>query len=322
MPRTPPDQAVTHISSSCGDDPEVTTYQLSGTRQMRGFGHNLSADCHGVHAPWVERAARRRVSGAAARRGHGTPASATGIGPGTAASRAGCRGARGCEHRRPGVLHDPAEVHHRHPVGDVLHHRQVVRDEQVGQPELLLQVLQQVQDLGLDRHVERRDRLVAAPAAGVRARWRGRCRCAGAARRRTRAGSGRRRPASAPRARAAPRPASRRRAASPMPCMRPARRAIAPTVMRGSSEPYGSWNTICMSRRSRRSARGDSARHVRAVEAHRAGGRLEQPQDRARRRRLAAAGLAHQAERLAARHLEATPSTASHRRPPPGGKCS
>ena len=36
-----------------------------------------------------------------------------------------------------------------------------VRDEEVGQPELLLQVLEQVDDLRLDRHVQRADRLVA-----------------------------------------------------------------------------------------------------------------------------------------------------------------
>ena len=44
---------------------------------------------------------------------------------------------------------------------DVSHDAQVVGDEQVGQVELLLQVLEQVDDLGLNRHVERRDRLVA-----------------------------------------------------------------------------------------------------------------------------------------------------------------
>ena len=44
---------------------------------------------------------------------------------------------------------------------DVLHHGEVVGDEQVGEAELALQVLQQVEDLRLDRHVERRDRLVA-----------------------------------------------------------------------------------------------------------------------------------------------------------------
>ena len=35
-----------------------------------------------------------------------------------------------------------------------------MRDEHVGEVELVLQVLEQVDDLGLDRHVERRDRLV------------------------------------------------------------------------------------------------------------------------------------------------------------------
>jgi hypothetical protein len=53
-----------------------------------------------------------------------------------------------------------AEIHHRDAVADVLDDREVVRDEQIGEPELLLQIHHQVDDLGLDRHVERRDRLV------------------------------------------------------------------------------------------------------------------------------------------------------------------
>ena len=52
------------------------------------------------------------------------------------------------------------------PVGDVPDDGQVVRDEQIGQPELVLQVLEQVDDLGLDRHVEGRDRLVADDQLG------------------------------------------------------------------------------------------------------------------------------------------------------------
>ena len=40
-------------------------------------------------------------------------------------------------------------------------HAEVVADEQVGEPELGAQVVEQVDDLGLDRDVERRDRLVA-----------------------------------------------------------------------------------------------------------------------------------------------------------------
>ena len=40
------------------------------------------------------------------------------------------------------------------------HDAQVVGDEQVGQAEVVLQVVEQVDDLGLDRDVESRDRLV------------------------------------------------------------------------------------------------------------------------------------------------------------------
>ena len=43
---------------------------------------------------------------------------------------------------------------------DLLDHRQVVRDEQVGQAQLLLQPLEQREDLRLHQHVERGDRLV------------------------------------------------------------------------------------------------------------------------------------------------------------------
>ena len=60
-----------------------------------------------------------------------------------------------------GELDQPAEVHHADLVADVPHHRQVVRDEQVGQAALALQVLHDVQHLRLHRDVERRGRLVA-----------------------------------------------------------------------------------------------------------------------------------------------------------------
>jgi hypothetical protein len=68
--------------------------------------------------------------------------------------------------RRAG-FDDPAEVHHGDAVGDVAHHRKIVRDEQVGQAELLLQRLQQIDDLRLDRHVERGDRLVENEQIGT-----------------------------------------------------------------------------------------------------------------------------------------------------------
>src|SRR5215475_5063291 len=64
-------------------------------------------------------------------------------------------------------LDDVAQVHHRHPIADVPYHRQIVGDEQVRQVELLLQLLQQVDDLGLNGHVQRRHRLVTHNKLGV-----------------------------------------------------------------------------------------------------------------------------------------------------------
>ena len=57
-------------------------------------------------------------------------------------------------------LHDAAEVDHHDPVGDVAHDREVVRDEEERDAGLRPQVVQEIQDLCLDRDVERRDRLV------------------------------------------------------------------------------------------------------------------------------------------------------------------
>ena len=60
-----------------------------------------------------------------------------------------------------GGLDDLAEIHHRDAVGDVLDHGEIVRDEDVGELQPVLQVAQQVQDLRADRDVERGHRLVA-----------------------------------------------------------------------------------------------------------------------------------------------------------------
>src|SRR5579884_4129956 len=54
-----------------------------------------------------------------------------------------------------------AEVHDHDAVGDVPDDVQVVRDEDVREVEIALEVLEQVQDLRLHRDVERRNRLVA-----------------------------------------------------------------------------------------------------------------------------------------------------------------
>ena len=64
-------------------------------------------------------------------------------------------------------LDDLAEVHDGDPVAHVADDREVVRDEEVGEPQLVLQVGEQVEDLRLDRDVERRDRLVADDQLGM-----------------------------------------------------------------------------------------------------------------------------------------------------------
>jgi hypothetical protein len=65
------------------------------------------------------------------------------------------------QHGGVGNLHDTTEVHHRDAVGYVPYDAEVVRDEKIRERPLSLQPAQQVDDVGLDRDVERRDRLVA-----------------------------------------------------------------------------------------------------------------------------------------------------------------
>ena len=61
--------------------------------------------------------------------------------------------------RRPD-LDDHTEVHHGDPVRHVVHHAEVVRDEDVRQLEVVLEVVEEVDHLCLDRNVERGHRLV------------------------------------------------------------------------------------------------------------------------------------------------------------------
>src|SRR5215212_6575324 len=57
-------------------------------------------------------------------------------------------------------LHDLAGIHHRDPVGDAGHHAEVVRDQDDRGSYLLLQLPQEVKDLGLYGHVQSRGGLV------------------------------------------------------------------------------------------------------------------------------------------------------------------
>ncbi len=65
-----------------------------------------------------------------------------------------------------GHLHDLAEVHDRDPVGDVPYDRQIVGNHHIGQSELPLQVVEEVDDLRLDRHVQRGNRFVGDDELG------------------------------------------------------------------------------------------------------------------------------------------------------------
>ena len=150
------------------------------------------AALHRVGAAGVEAAAGRRVDRArhvAVDSGARACLGIRGSAPRPAAPRYRDGAGRRTASRLSRELDDAAEIHHGDAVADMLDHGEVVRDEQVGQAELALQVDQQVDDLRLDRDVERRDRLVARRSASARARAPARCRCAGAGRRRIRADS-------------------------------------------------------------------------------------------------------------------------------------
>jgi hypothetical protein len=169
-----------------------------------------------------------------------------------------------------GGLDQLAQVHHRHPVADVLDHRQVVGDEQVRQPEAPLQVLQQVDHLRLDRDVERRDRLVADDQLRIdRQRARDADALALAARELVRVA----------RACSGDRPDHLEQLAHPLFAFRPpvpisctcsGSARMAPTVMRGLSARVRVLEDDLQVAAHRRIASCDSAGDLLALEAHRA----------------------------------------------------
>ena len=147
---------------------------------------------------------------------------------------------------RVGELDDLAEVHHGDAVGDVADDGEVVRDEEVGQPEVALQLDEQVQDLGLDRDVERRDGSSATISFGCSDE---RARDADA----LALAAGELVRVAVERARAEPDalerlgdPLARARSRPDAMDARAPRRRCRATVMRGSSEPTESWKMICI----------------------------------------------------------------------------
>ena len=57
-------------------------------------------------------------------------------------------------------LHDLPQIHHGGAIANVAHHREVVRNEEIGEPKTLAQLSKQVEDLRLHAHVERTHRLI------------------------------------------------------------------------------------------------------------------------------------------------------------------
>ena len=197
-----------------------------------------------------------------------------------------------------------APVHHRHLMGQVLDHRQVVADEQVRQSELVLQIQQQVDDAGLDGHIERRHRFVECEDLAVSAPALVRYRCAASDRRRTRWDSG---SASARRSPTVSSSSATRDWMSllpePLACNGSA--SMSNTGNRGSREATGSWKTTCRSRRSaRRRALSRVATSLPSTSMVPAcgGGEFE---DLVQRRRLARPGLPDDPQRLAPVQFEA-----------------
>ncbi|MBW8714162.1 MAG: ABC transporter ATP-binding protein, partial [Acidobacteria bacterium] len=57
-------------------------------------------------------------------------------------------------------LHNLSQVHHGHPAANVTHQPEIVRDEEIRELQLLLQIHQQIDDLRLHRYIEGGDGLV------------------------------------------------------------------------------------------------------------------------------------------------------------------
>ena len=89
----------------------------------------------------------------------------------------------GAELLAVGDLDDLPQVHHGDPVADMGDGGQVVANEQITHPQILLQMLQQANNLRSDRYIQRRHRLIEDNEPAVARPGPGRWRHAGAARR-------------------------------------------------------------------------------------------------------------------------------------------
>ena len=130
-----------------------------------------AAQLVGVGTAGVEPAAAGRVHGAGHLAGEQRPlfVPQRGVGLGHRLQQEAGVGMAGTAVQLLGGRHlaEAPQEHHDHPVGQVAHHVEIVGDEQVRQPPLLLQIAQQVQNLCLYGHVQRAHRLVADDEFGI-----------------------------------------------------------------------------------------------------------------------------------------------------------
>ena len=130
--------------------------------QLRCF---LAAALGGVRAPRIEMASCRRRYGTRniAAQHHSLSATRPRVGNRNRREQCDRIGMQRPieQHRRIRQLHDAPKIHHSNAVADVLDYCEIMRNEKIGEVELVLQFRKQIDDLRLDRHVERRNRLVA-----------------------------------------------------------------------------------------------------------------------------------------------------------------
>lgn len=66
-----------------------------------------------------------------------------------------------------GTFHDPAQIHDEDTVSNMLDYTKVVADEEIGEVELLAQASEEIDDLCLDRDIQRGDRFVTNDEIGL-----------------------------------------------------------------------------------------------------------------------------------------------------------
>ena len=170
VPVPEPIDARTAVVVGSGDGAASGAGGAAAAADQRRLGR--LADVGGEPAARVEPAAGRRVDGAGhVALEHDLLAGGRQVGVGDGHGR---QQGLGVGVHRPLVqllgrrdLDDLPQVHDRDPVRDVPDHAQVVGDEDVGQAQLVLQVVEQVDDLGPDGHVQGRDRLVGDDQPGI-----------------------------------------------------------------------------------------------------------------------------------------------------------